>query len=167
LTDKGKLDLFMLDMLADAICKTSGINRDKHKQYTDAQTDQIEKLECDVFHFGFFSDLIAGDTKAEGKALMNSIIPKEQGIKNQVSELQLRLTAYIFYKAMYDLTRNRIDIILQQGGKRRITPEHIKKSDEIAQRISDLILGNMTRIKRENTVEGENKTNEAEKRFHN
>jgi hypothetical protein len=68
---------------------------------------------------------------------------------------------------MYDLTRNRIDIILQQGGKRRITPEHIKKSDEIAQRISDLILGNMTRIKRENTVEGENKTNEAEKRFHN
>lgn len=141
---KEDLDHMLLDLLGDAICKSTGIDRKEHRKKTDAQVDKLKELECDVFHWGPFSDLIEGDTKAEGKALMNNLIPDSYNIENKVSDAQLRLTPYIYYKALYSLTKSRLDSYLANSKSSMVTQEHANKADEISKKIEGYIGSTVT-----------------------
>lgn len=137
---KDKIEFAMLDTLGDAICKTTGINREEHRKATDKQVDKIKELECNQFHFGFFSDLIEGDTKAEAKALMNNIIPDFYKMPHPVSNTQLRLTSYIYYRALFSLTQKRIHNYLANSKNSAVTVEDVNKANEIAEQIEKYLV---------------------------
>lgn len=134
--NKDVLDDMMLKLLGDAITHVGGIDRAKNRQRSDRQFDNLRALENEVFHFGLFSDLIEGDTKAEGKAILNNLMSTTS---DKVNDAQLRLTPYIFYKALILVQNDKINHVIKDGSK-MITREQFDLANTVAEKISKVML---------------------------
>jgi hypothetical protein len=132
---KDSIDDMMLQLLGDAITHVGGIDRAKNRQRSDEQFDRLRELENEVFHFGLFSDLIEGDTKAEGKAILNNLMSKDP---DKVNDTQLRLTPYIFYKSLILVLNEKINNAIENG--RMVTRQQFELADVVAEKVSKVML---------------------------
>ena len=135
-SSKDDVNDMMLKMLGDAITHVIGIDRESNRNNSDEQVEKLRALENKVFHFGLFSDLIEGDTKAESKAIMNNLMSNDL---YKVSDKQLRLTPYIFYKASLLVQEDKINQAFSNNSDIIHKPD-LDQANETAVKISMIML---------------------------